>query len=139
MSMIGRLRAAKQRRAYTLVELMVVVTIVGILSTSAYPLYSGAVVRAKMAEGIAGCGTIRTAMRLHCVRHGGRYPVLSGADGNNLQSIGISGRDIDGKYFEPESYTVNSDGEIYTITARFETYEYTLDQNGKEVGSFTTE
>ena len=129
----------RNERAFTLVELMVTVTMVAILATAAVPMYRGCIDFAKMSEGIAGCGTIRTAMRVYKAAHG-HYPVLSGALGDNLQDIGIFGSGLDGKYFDAGSYQVTSNGVDYTITATYSAdMTYALDQDGTEQGTVKTE
>ena len=65
-------RRMRRKHAFTLVELMIVVVIVAILAMVAIPLYQGNVRAAKMSEGISGCGTVRTALRVYAASHGGR-------------------------------------------------------------------
>lgn len=47
-----------KRKAFTLIELMLVITIIGILSTVAVPAYSEYVYNAKLAEGYIGVGAV---------------------------------------------------------------------------------
>jgi type IV pilus assembly protein PilE len=54
----------RNKKGFTLVELMVVVIIVGILAAVAVPLYRANVRRAMSSEGQALVGSIRTAERL---------------------------------------------------------------------------
>jgi len=126
-------------RGFTLVELMTVVAIVAVLATSSMPVYQQFVTRAKMAEGIAGCGAIRTALRVYEAAHG-RYPTLSAANGAELQVIGVRALDLEGKYFEATDYQVSSTDNTYTIeavyvTAAGEEHTYILDQDGNELGT----
>ena len=54
------IQGLRRKQAFTLVELMIVVTIVAILALIAIPLYSANTTAAVMSEGVSGCGTIRT-------------------------------------------------------------------------------
>lgn len=139
MSVLGRIRRGHKSGAYTLVELMIVVTTVATLSTAALPTCSGNMKKAKMVEGIAACGSIRTAMRVYAVRHGGRYPDLGGVTGDQLQILGFREKDLDGKYFKAKDYVVNSTVDAYTVAATFDGMTYSLDQDGDEMGDFKTE
>jgi len=138
MKLIRALRS--RRRAFTLVELMIVVVIVAILALVAIPLYQANVRAAKMSEGIAGVGTIRTALRVYAASHSGQYPTLNGVDGTALSVINVDAASLNGKYFQATDYTVTSDATTYTITATFsDGTTYTINQDGVESGSFTTE
>ena len=114
-ALIGRTRRAS---AFTLIELMIVVVIVAILALVAIPLYRGNVTAAKMSEGIAGVGSIRTAMRVYAAGHAGAYPVLAGVDASGLNILGIQAADLAGKYFTAASnYLVTSTAATYAIRA----------------------
>lgn len=54
-------KSNKNKRGFTLIELMVVVIIVGILAAAAVPIYRFALVRAYSSEAKAALGTIRSA------------------------------------------------------------------------------
>jgi len=137
--LVGRMR---RKGAFTLIELMIVVVIVAILAMVAVPMYRANVLAAKMSEGIAGCGTIRTALRVYAAQHDGNYPTLSGVDGTALSdTLNISAADLTGKYFSASDYTVTSTATTYTITATLSDTgdTYIIDQDGTESGTFTTE
>ena len=55
------IQSLRRKQAFTLVELMIVVTIIAILALIAIPLYSANTTAAIMSEGVAGAGTLRTA------------------------------------------------------------------------------
>ena len=127
-----------RRGAFTLVELMIVVVIVAILAMVAVPIYRGNVTAAKMSEGIAGCGTIRTAARVYIALHSS-LP----ANADIEDDLGILPADMDGKYFDYDDYTFTTEGGTdYTIKATFPddtSVTYIIDQDGEESGTFTTE
>ena len=52
------IQSMRRKQAFTLVELMIVVTIVAILALIAIPLYSANTTAAIMSEGVSGAGTI---------------------------------------------------------------------------------
>jgi prepilin-type N-terminal cleavage/methylation domain-containing protein len=131
----------RRMRAFTLVELMIVVVIVAILAMVAIPLYQGNVEAAQFSEGIAGCGTVRTAMRVYSAANGGDYPALAGVDGTGLDEINVDGNSLDGKYFDAADYLVTSDAAGFTVQVTHPTSgkTYIINQDGTESGTFTTE
>ena len=134
-SMMSRMR---RMGAFTLVELMIVVVIVAILALVAVPLYSGHLLAAKMSEGIAGVGTIRTALRVYSAGNNGNYPTVT-ADGTGLAAYGIAAADLnDGKYFKAANYSVVSTDTTYTVTATLGSDTYAVDQDGLEKGTYKT-
>ncbi|HOV22203.1 MAG TPA: prepilin-type N-terminal cleavage/methylation domain-containing protein [bacterium] len=59
----------KNKKGFTLIELMVVVIIVGILASVAVPLYTAHVKQAKASEGAALVGSVRTAELVYYAQH----------------------------------------------------------------------
>jgi type IV pilus assembly protein PilE len=132
-------RRRSQTTAFTLVELMIVVVIVAILALVAIPLYQSNVTAAKMAEGIAGVGTIRTAMRVFYAGNANVYPVYTAVDATGLSRINIAAGDLNGKYFQATDYEVTSTASTYTVKATLGSETYIVDQDGNESGTITTE
>lgn len=133
MSMRKLAQKIRRTGAFTLVELMIVVVIVAILALVAIPLYQSNVTAAKMSEGIAGVGTIRTALRVYAASHGGSYA------GATFALMNISDSDLAGKYFTADSYALsNVAAGTYTITATMGDNTYVINQDGTESGTFTT-
>jgi prepilin-type N-terminal cleavage/methylation domain-containing protein len=142
-------RRIGRKQAFTLVELMIVVTIVAILALIAVPLYSANTVSAIMAEGVAGAGSIRNQLQVYRAMNGsGGYmgatlPVNSTTPG----TLQLAWNDLQGKYFAPSDYTLVSVGtSTYTIKAGppsqttkvpSGTY-YQINQNGSELGTYYT-
>jgi prepilin-type N-terminal cleavage/methylation domain-containing protein len=143
MQKVGRRRG--QKRAFTLVELMIVVTIVAVLALIAIPLYSANTTAAIMAEGVAGAGVIRNAMRIYQAQNasysGAALP--SGGSGGTLQ---IGSTDLQGKYFAQTDYSlVTVTTSTYTIkagppslTTRTGMPYYEINQLGSELGTYYT-
>jgi prepilin-type N-terminal cleavage/methylation domain-containing protein len=112
----------KNRKGFTLVELMVVILIVGILAAVAIPLMQGRIDKAKWSEANATAGTIRTAIRAYAAETS--VATAQALAGSNLgvaatqSALGFSANDCQGTYFDPDDYVitaVNADG-IATIT-----------------------
>lgn len=127
-------------KGFTLVELMVVAIIVAILAAVAIPLMTANKKRAVATEAEAGCGTIRTALRIYYAEHNS-YP--TGATASAVSLTGIGEGDLDGTYFSEECYTFSSDASTFTVTADGDSgntatkaedaagIEITLNQNGE--------
>jgi hypothetical protein len=128
---------------YTLIVLGVVAAVGFALAFLLFaPIYQGDMSSAKMSEGIAGCGSIRSAFRVYAAGHAGSYPNLTAQDASQLAVIGIAPADLAGKYFAVTDYSVTSDAATYTITATLPTYTptqtYIIDQAGVESGTYQT-
>lgn len=89
-------------KAFTMVELMVVVMIVGILAAVAVPMMTGRVDAAKWSEAKAGMGTIAYALRSYAAEKGGFTSAPS------LAEIGLTNNDLDGTYFTHQAYALTS-------------------------------
>jgi type IV pilus assembly protein PilA len=56
------LRRIKNRRGFTLIEMMIVVAIIGILAATAIPMYRNHTVKAKISEAVRGINTVACAL-----------------------------------------------------------------------------
>ena len=139
MQMRKLVQDVRRKQAFTLVELMIVVTIVAILALIAIPLYSANTTAAVMAEGVAGAGTIRSALRIYYSQNG----TYTGATMSNI-SIGTT--DLQGKYFAQTDYTLPTvTSSTYVIkagppslTTRTGMPYYEINQLGSELGTYYT-
>jgi len=66
--------AGKRRKAFTLVELLIVVIIIGILAAVAIPQFGDSATDAKVASLDANLTTLRGAIELYYHQHGSVYP-----------------------------------------------------------------
>ena len=92
----------RSKRAFTMVELMVVVLIVGILAAVAVPLMSGRIDSSKWSEGKAAMGTIASALRSYAAEKG------SFTTAPTLANVGLADNDLDGTYFSHQAYAITS-------------------------------
>ncbi len=101
----------KNRKGFTLVELMVVILIVGILAAVAIPLMQGRINKAKWSEANATAGTIRTAVRAYAAE----TSVATAGTLSGLLSVvatqtklGFVASDLEGTYFTAANYDITA-------------------------------
>jgi prepilin-type N-terminal cleavage/methylation domain-containing protein len=107
----------RTRKAFTLIELMIVVIIVGVLAALVIPLLLSRVEKAKYSEGKAIASQIATAVRAYAVEAGlpTENPLLT-------DDLGFRSNELDAKYFKQinmrvEGVRINDDGTMnFTVT-----------------------
>ena len=117
----------RERKGFTLIELMVVSLIVGILAAVAIPLMRGRIDAAKWSEGKAMMGTIATALRAYGAEKGdaGPWPPT-------LVQLAFVAGDLTGTYFVDGDFTwananyVSANNPSLTYTIRCEPSTTTL-------------
>lgn len=122
-----------RNKAFTLIELMVVILIVGILAAASVPLMRSRVDSAKWAEANATAGTIRSAARVYFAEHS-----TVSKDWADLGFDTAAG-DLAGTYFSAEDYSIgdpDTSGNVaVTVTANQDRAGMTgtkvLSQDGK--------
>ncbi len=96
-----------KQKAFTIVEILVVVLIIGILAAIAVPIMRGRVDAAKWAEGRAMAEKLAKSLREYSQSEGagGSY-----GDGQpSLSELGASTDDFSGKYFDYTNFTWTTD------------------------------
>jgi prepilin-type N-terminal cleavage/methylation domain-containing protein len=99
---------ARNQRGFTLTELMIVVTVIGVLATVAIPMFQVVPERSKSTEAVTALGLIRASMRIYYVEHGTFANGTFFTDGAQVTSgglLGVTDNDLMGRYFSSESYT----------------------------------
>jgi len=105
----------KSSRAFTLIELMVVILIISILAAVAIPLMRGRINSAKWSEGKSGAGTILTAARAFMAEKGSTW--TGDWTTVDLPTLGYKPGDLTGRYFTDAAYTITFTGyNAFTIT-----------------------
>ena len=103
------------RRAFTLIELMIVVIIVAILAAAAVPIYNSFTSRAYGTEVQTALSTLRTAQRAYKAANGSYCDNLDSGDPNLVDEGYISSSDFqDMKYVEFDDLSVSSSDPIAT-------------------------
>jgi prepilin-type N-terminal cleavage/methylation domain-containing protein len=129
----------KARDAFTLVELMIVVTVVAILALVAIPLYEQYTIGGIMSEGVTGAGAIKSAEEVYHSENGA-YGTLAQLTSSNL----IGATDLNGKYFQQVDYAATGGaGFVISVTggatAKGATGQtYIVDNTGNETGTWRT-
>lgn len=101
------------KQGFTLIELMVVVIIVGILAAVAVPKMAANRTKAQATEGIAACGSLKTAIEMYILEKGSFPTDVAALTGADL----ISSADLDGTYYKNGSYSwTTTDDTTFEIT-----------------------
>ena len=97
-------------KGFTLVELLLVITVVGILAAVALPIFRSRIDSAKWSEANAAAGTIRTAVRAYFAEKGSTAATAlkdkTLDDSTTQAALGFSSSDLTGTYFTPAKYKI---------------------------------
>lgn len=109
-----------RRNAFTLIELMVVVLIVGILGATVIPIIRGRTDAAKWSEGKSMMGSIATAIRAYRAEKdaSGKKPTYIEV---GERGLGFAAGDLTGRYFADDDFSFKvktMDPLRYTITCK---------------------
>ena len=128
----------QKRKGYTLLELLVVVSIVVILAAVIIPVLKGRIDAANWSEGKALMGSISQAIRTYTAA---RNETLYNFDELSQAALGFLDSDLDGVYFDKDDFSWTGDYDVsenrltYTIIAMAgegisTPSKMTLDQDG---------
>ncbi len=129
----------KSKNAFSFIEIMTVIVIIGILAAAAIPIMRGRVDSAKWSEGKAIAGTIATMLRAHIAEKSSNFSAVP-----TLAELGFTANDLTGNYFTGGesgagnfSWVINDDDPVdflITVTAPVginTPSKITLDHTGK--------
>jgi prepilin-type N-terminal cleavage/methylation domain-containing protein len=97
----------RNTKAFTLIELMVVILIVGILAAASVPLMRGRVDSAKWSEANAIAGAIRSAVRVRYAENGSAPTGLLSVAATQT-ALGFNSGDLTGTYFVPGDFSIGA-------------------------------
>ncbi len=98
-------RAAK---AFTIIEVMLVVMIIGILAAAAIPLMKGRVDNAKWSEANAAAGAIRHSARVYYSKAADGPSIIGNLGDSTIRNkLNFSQEDLTGTYFSASDYQIS--------------------------------
>jgi prepilin-type N-terminal cleavage/methylation domain-containing protein len=106
----------QKQKGYTLVELLVVVSIVVILAAVAIPILRGRIDAANWSEGKALMGSIGQAIRTYTAA---RNETLYNFDELSQAALGFLDSDLDGVYFDKDDFSWTGDYDVSTNRLTF--------------------
>jgi type IV pilus assembly protein PilA len=100
-----------RQKGFSMIELLVVLLIIGILAAIAAPMFLANSTKAKISEAVSAVGSVRSAMRVYAMQHGGASS-FTDVDGDIYSGSGYTSAATalgvtfnNAKYFSPECYT----------------------------------
>lgn len=117
-------------KAFSLIELMIVVAIIAFLATVSVPQYFKYQAKAKQAEVAANLASLHTAMQSYFIEHGKYTNVLSGEGGIGWKPEGYSSGGKNEKFYYTYGFNVPGAQEgVHFFTGKLETPKEALGQS----------
>lgn len=111
-----------KRSAFTLVELLIVVIILGILAAVVIPQFSDASTDARLSSLVTNLQTIRGQLDLYKLQHSGKYPTLTDFVDQMTKKTDVTG-------------AVDANGKFGPYLQRIPTNPFTVGGTGSDVTS----
>ncbi|MGC8722242.1 MAG: type II secretion system protein, partial [Caldisericaceae bacterium] len=111
----------KNRKGFTLVELVIVIAILGILALYAVPKYQGLVEEARSSQAQAQVGTVRSALGIYYAKNHGVYPATLCDTSNPPKS------DLFAEGVVPQVEATNANGSVIRSNAVVNVTHYPID------------
>jgi general secretion pathway protein G len=93
-------RGSRVGGAFTLVEILIVVLILGVLAAIVIPRFANASVEAKRNGTLSSLNTVRGQIELYMLQHGDQPPVITGTDWTAMTELTTFGPDQTGPYLQ---------------------------------------
>ena len=122
-----------RRSGFTLIEILVVVTIIGILSAIAVPAYSDYIVRGKVPDATSALATKRVQMEQYFQDNRTYVAPAAGTYGCTADTTSSKNFDFSCTAVTANTYTINAVGK-----AQMAAFTYTLDQNNAKTTVITS-
>jgi len=100
-------------KAFSLIELMVVIAIIAIVATLAVPNLMRYLAKAKRAEAYTNLHAIHTAQKIHWAENGRYSDALSGPNGIGWQSEGYKGGGANANHYYTYGFSHGTEGVNY--------------------------
>lgn len=105
--------AGMKKNAFTIIELMIVVAIIGFLSMISIPSFKRFLAQAKRAEAYMNLHSIYAAQKAHWAEHGTYSTTLNGSGGVGWQPEGYKGGGKQEKFYYTYGFAQGSEGTSY--------------------------
>lgn len=128
----------RRNSGFTLIELMIAVTIIGVLAAIAIPSYKDYVLRGKLAEAYSKLSTLQLKIEQF-------YQDNRSYDGTKANGCGVDDVLTSGGTVQFFNYTFNCNDQTYTLTADgaageiTDNFVFTVDQDGTKATTATGE
>ena len=109
----------QERKAFSIIELMVVILIVGVLAAATVPIFRAKTRHAEWSEAAASAGSIRQALRTYYAEDPIGAMAMQGSTVDSIQeTLGFLLGDLTGRYFQASNFTITAiDGNgLATVT-----------------------
>jgi len=106
------------KKAFTLIELILVVIIIGILASIAVPAMMGVTDKAINAEALTMLGAIRSTERMYYAEYNRYTGTDLSVGGNNLLSGYLKPEDLNGLYFSQDCYSLGPNMIVNTFVVQ---------------------